>query len=178
MKVTLNIDGMHCASCAATITKNLEKKEGVKKVNVNFVSKKAEIRYDEKLIKEKKIVETIIDSGFSVIQKNNDHSEKDKLYEKSLFRKTFLSIILTLPIFIRMFWAWEINTSFLGISFSEWTQIVLAFFIVFVLGYDFHRNAIKQAKKIPIKYSPILFIFCVSKPLPAHPKAPDNKAYD
>lgn len=46
-KETLSIKGMHCASCASNIEKNLAKLQGVQSVNVNFASQKAQIVYDE-----------------------------------------------------------------------------------------------------------------------------------
>ena len=52
-KTQLNIGGMHCASCANTITKALQKVSGVKEVNVNFATEKAIIEHDEKVTHER-----------------------------------------------------------------------------------------------------------------------------
>src|SRR5512136_2655374 len=45
-KATLQIIGMHCASCAATIEESLNKVEGVSKAAVNFGTEKAYVEYD------------------------------------------------------------------------------------------------------------------------------------
>src|SRR3989338_7102770 len=46
-KTTLNITGMHCASCAQNIEKALSKIKGVKKASVNYATEKAYVDYDE-----------------------------------------------------------------------------------------------------------------------------------
>lgn len=45
-KAALQITGMHCASCAATIEESLNKVEGVSKAAVNFATEKAYVEYD------------------------------------------------------------------------------------------------------------------------------------
>lgn len=51
-KETFDVTGMHCASCAAVITKKLLKLEGVSSCAVNFGAEKAHISYDpEKVTK-------------------------------------------------------------------------------------------------------------------------------
>ncbi|MBL7116939.1 MAG: YHS domain-containing protein, partial [Nanoarchaeota archaeon] len=40
-KCTINIDGMHCASCVSTIENALKKNKGVKNASVNLASQKA-----------------------------------------------------------------------------------------------------------------------------------------
>ena len=42
-KVKLNISGMHCASCEVTIERKFKTINGVEKVNVNYVTSKAEL---------------------------------------------------------------------------------------------------------------------------------------
>ena len=50
-KASIKILGMHCASCALTIEKNIKKEKGIKKVSVNYANTKAYIEYDENIIK-------------------------------------------------------------------------------------------------------------------------------
>ena len=64
-KTTIPISGMHCASCAHTIEKNLKKIKGVKNVNVNFASEKAYIEHD-KNVKKEEIEKTIKNIGYGV----------------------------------------------------------------------------------------------------------------
>ncbi|MFX1232926.1 MAG: heavy metal translocating P-type ATPase [Promethearchaeota archaeon] len=67
-KVTfLNIQGMHCASCAQTIEKALSKHEGIRDANVNLASEKAYFTYDPKIIKKSEIIEIVNNTGYGAI---------------------------------------------------------------------------------------------------------------
>jgi Cu+-exporting ATPase len=44
---TFNVQGMHCASCAATIEKTLKKSEGVSSAEVNYGTETVKLTYDE-----------------------------------------------------------------------------------------------------------------------------------
>ena len=46
MNSTLNVHGMHCASCASIITKKISKLSGVEHINVNPGTEKAELHFD------------------------------------------------------------------------------------------------------------------------------------
>tara|TARA_Y100000310_G_C20541346_1_gene743458 strand:- start:725 stop:937 length:213 start_codon:yes stop_codon:yes gene_type:complete len=63
-KITMKIDGMHCASCANNVTKSLSK-IGAKNVNVNVIFGKAFAEVDEK-ITEEQIKQAVKDVGFEL----------------------------------------------------------------------------------------------------------------
>lgn len=67
-KVTLNIEGMHCASCAVKIEHGLKKTPGVKIANVNLTTKKATIEYDESKTDVNKFEEVVKKTGYSVVK--------------------------------------------------------------------------------------------------------------
>jgi copper chaperone CopZ len=63
----VSIEGMHCESCAKSITENLTKtfqKEKIENVNVDFSSKKA--NFQAKTIEKEKIKKTIEALGYTV----------------------------------------------------------------------------------------------------------------
>ncbi len=67
-KQSLKISGMSCAACAARIEKGLNKLDGVNSANVNFAVERATVEYDEKLINEEKLDDTIRKLGYDVIK--------------------------------------------------------------------------------------------------------------
>jgi Cu+-exporting ATPase len=67
-KIVLPIEGMHCAGCAQTIEKALNKKEGVKAV-VNFAGEEAIIEYDPASVSMNQLIETVQDAGYDVKKK-------------------------------------------------------------------------------------------------------------
>ncbi|MFH1522604.1 MAG: cation transporter, partial [Patescibacteria group bacterium] len=147
----LKIKGMTCASCALNINRALEKKPGIKLAEVNFATKKAIIEYNEDEVKNKEIIKIIRANGYDVEDENRQDKEQGHEHgkkEKLLKYKVILSIILTLPVFLRMFWHWEVSGEFLGISFTNWLQHNLAFLVVFIFGWQFHKNAFLELRRL------------------------------
>ena len=58
-KVTLDISGMHCASCATLITNKLKKEPGISYANVNLTTEKATVEFDESKTSDQNIVNSI-----------------------------------------------------------------------------------------------------------------------
>ncbi|MCB2168017.1 MAG: heavy metal translocating P-type ATPase [Deltaproteobacteria bacterium] len=64
VNVTLPIQGMTCANCAATIERNVGRLEGVTRAAVNFASERADITYDPARIKLPEVVAAVRKAGF------------------------------------------------------------------------------------------------------------------
>lgn len=62
--VKLDIEGMTCGSCAASINTALKKIEGVGTVDIKFEQKGGTVEYNPAKVNEKTIVETVNKSGF------------------------------------------------------------------------------------------------------------------
>ncbi|MFH1947080.1 MAG: heavy metal-associated domain-containing protein, partial [Candidatus Magasanikbacteria bacterium] len=76
MKNEYNIKGMHCASCALTIEKKLNKSSIVKNANVNYATEKATVEFEVE-VDDMAVKKVIKDSGYEVIEdmKKMEHSE-------------------------------------------------------------------------------------------------------
>jgi len=126
-KIILKISGMHCASCAATIEKSLNKIEGIK-ASVNFSLTKASIEYDPEKIGIDKIKSIIKETGYEV---SKEDDEKDEV-KKDWLRFCF-GLFLTLPV-------WIISTFFYD---PKWNFLlfVLATPVQIILGWQFYKGA-------------------------------------
>ncbi len=75
-KATINVEGMHCASCQMNISKSLSKVPGIKNMNVQLMNKKAFVDYegelDEKAVK--KAVESVGNYKIRSIEYENSDS--------------------------------------------------------------------------------------------------------
>ncbi|MFH0714889.1 MAG: heavy metal-associated domain-containing protein, partial [Candidatus Diapherotrites archaeon] len=62
-KKSLDIVGMHCASCATLIQRRLSKVPGVSQANVNYANQKATIECGE-TVSSQKLVQTVEKAGY------------------------------------------------------------------------------------------------------------------
>ena len=152
-KETIKITGMHCASCAVNISRDLQNQEGVKMADVNYATEKAVIEYDESKVGHEKLKKTIVKAGYGVQEEGHhhtgggghEHNHGGNIKKERL--RVILSVILSLPVVIRMFFMWEVPGEFLGVSFTNWVQHDLTFIVVFFLGWRFHKSAFEQLKR-------------------------------
>ena len=72
MQKVLDIKGMSCAMCSSSVQDMLDKTKGVLKANVNLLSEKADIDYDDKVIDIEQIKQKIEDLGFQATELNDD----------------------------------------------------------------------------------------------------------
>ena len=110
-KETLKIEGMHCASCALNIEKGVKKLDGVEKSTVNYATGSAYLEYDNTKVSRKDISSSIDKLGYQVLDEKKGEHDHDHMDhegdEKALRMKMIISVILTIPIFIRMFYKWS-----------------------------------------------------------------------
>src|SRR3989339_704361 len=101
-KVTLKIQGMDCASCAAVIEHDLKKQKGISSASVNYATEKAYLEYDSATIKIDDIKKNIKDLGYKVLDENkemdmaggHDHVKVEKKTEiKKLKTRFILSLV-------------------------------------------------------------------------------------
>lgn len=65
-KYTLNISGMHCASCASNVERSLKKVSGVKEVSVSLLFKKASIEAEDS-VKKEEMEEAVKKTGYKLV---------------------------------------------------------------------------------------------------------------
>ena len=71
-KITLGIEGMHCASCSARAEKALSQLKGVSEANVNLALEEAYIVYDDKQLTLADFKQAIEKLGFKVKETEAD----------------------------------------------------------------------------------------------------------
>ncbi len=127
--ITLSIEGMTCAACAARIEKVLEKEDSIKNVVVNFPLKKAVIELN-KSIDINKIIEKIKSIGYSAVIFEENIVPKA---QKTKFIIPVISLLLT--VLLKSFFIEN------GLIIQA---IGVAILVIFVFGYKFHISAAKN----------------------------------
>lgn len=147
---SFKIKGMHCASCASTIEKELKKTDGVLSAEVNYGNESAKISFDSGKIHPEQLSKTVETLGYSlVIPMAEDHamhmnmqqSKDDKLQELHDLK---IKVISSIPpaIFSIFIMTWDILAEFKLTSPMPyvWGELfhhllpVLASYIIFVVG--------------------------------------------
>ena len=108
---TFNIEGMHCASCAAAVERSIEGLKSVQKSEVNIVTKTLNISYDDKLISQDDIINSIAKAGFSaklIVADKEDEIIEEAIPSNAMFYiRLILAFILSnmLPMLIEGYYA-------------------------------------------------------------------------
>ena len=134
-KVSLQIGGMTCQSCASRIEKVLNKKDFVQQAGVNFASEEAQITFDEKQTSVEQLIQIIQKTGFAAQLKQEQTSLPQ---ERKLSWRLILLWLINVPFFIGM----------LGMMLGrhDWMlppmwQMVLATIVQFALAIPFYKSA-------------------------------------
>ncbi len=138
--INLNISGMSCVNCSKGIENSLKEKEGILSVKVNFASSEGEFKIDTEKISEKQIIHKIEDLGYKAT-KDLDLLEKTQEKEFKKLKETFfISIFLTIYIFVLSF------TDFFDSNTKKYIVFAIASFIQFYSGSRFYKAAFKSIK--------------------------------
>ena len=103
-KVTLNLQGMSCASCAANIEKILNKTDGVISVSVNFPLEKAFVEFDSSRISVREIIAAVqgIGYGASVRAETVEYEDREQMSRDAEIRRQrnnlIIALVLGIPI--------------------------------------------------------------------------------
>jgi copper chaperone CopZ len=63
-KIELKIKGMHCPSCSILVKEALTDIKGVNDASVDLKTAKAQVSFDEKLVKEKQLIDAVRKEGY------------------------------------------------------------------------------------------------------------------
>lgn len=134
-KVSIQIGGMTCQSCASRIEKVLNKKDFVQQAGVNFASEEAQVTFDEKQTSVEQLIQIIQKTGFAAQLKQEQASLPQ---ERKLSWRLILLWLINVPFLIGM----------LGMMLGrhEWMlppmwQMVLATIVQFGLAIPFYKSA-------------------------------------
>lgn len=114
---TLQVKGMHCASCASIITKKISALDGVENIDVNYATEQAHVNFDTEKVSVSHMNHEIEKLGYSLVDHSHmspeDHrahlglsqSKDEKLMELlDMQGKTLFVLPVSLLIFLLMMW--------------------------------------------------------------------------
>lgn len=104
MKQKFDVTGMSCSACSSRIEKDVAKLEGIQECNVNLLTNSMQVVYDEHLLNDEKIIETVIHSGYgaSVQGKSQVNQKVEKKVDDEIKQMKFRlisSFAFLIPLF-------------------------------------------------------------------------------
>ncbi len=163
-KIILKISGMHCASCAVNIENSLKKEKGIKFVNVNFASEKANLEFESSKINISKIQKIIEKMGYKAEEESfekqikGNHKDITSQETDQLKKRFIVSFVFGLPlIYIAM-------GGMLGLPipqfFKEWDiliQFILATIVILVC-FNLWVSGFKNLIRLKPNMDSLIFI--------------------
>ena len=150
--ISLKITGMTCATCAQTIEKALNKKEGIYRANVNLALETANVEYNTAQISLEGIKKVIRNVGYDVIEPEEgveDAEQREREREiRSLKIKLAFSAAVTIPVVIYSNWRFlPFTLPTLPIdNFIPLLLFVLSTPVHFIVGHNFFVGAYKALR--------------------------------
>ncbi len=138
---------MSCAACVSRVEKALAALEGVEKANVNLTLNKAVVVYNQGVLRKSDIIETVRNTGYEAEEYKelevNDIEENRNREIKELRFSLILSAVLSLPLFLAMFFHMaNIKT----ILTNGYFQLAAATIVQFLIGMRFYKGAYHSLK--------------------------------
>lgn len=144
------ITGMHCAACANAVQKVVSRLNGVENCEVNLITEKMSVNYNEQKVGYKDFVRVIEKAGFGIRQDDLQIQPQKASKPYSLFAAVFFSIILLYVSMGQMFFKnlpiptfANINSNPLGFAL---TQIILCIPVI-IIGRNFFTNGFSSLFK-------------------------------
>lgn len=144
IKENFPVTGLSCASCAISAETILQSQKGVINAAVNFANNTASVEYIPSEIQPEDLKSAVQTVGYDLIIEDPEAAKTtveniEKQKSKDLERKTWLSILSSIPIV-------GMGMFFMHTPYSNYIQWALATPVVLVFGQQFFVNAYKQAK--------------------------------
>ena len=134
-EITLELEGMTCAGCAARIERGLNDIEGVQ-ASVNLATEKAAVRYDESSLDVDALLAAVETAGYRA----SPAGEREDEPRDTVSTRLAIAAALTVPL------ALVAMVPPLQFDGWEWLAFALATPVVFVAGWPFHRAAVRNLR--------------------------------
>lgn len=146
--INLDIDGMTCAACAARVERVLSKNEHVLDASVSFPLKSAIVDItDDESFDFDKIIKSVNKIGYKAKESDEDHIDKNIKF------KIFVPIAsLLMTVSLRYFFE-------AGLDLISY---LIGFFVVLVLGRNFHISAFKKIKNLDFNMDTLISLGSLS----------------
>ncbi len=141
IKISLEVGGMTCASCALSVESMLKSQKGVNNATVNYANRSVILDYEPDSTNLETLKKTIKAIGYELFIEELSLAEKEEKEHKRFYelkKKLIIAIVFTLPVFIiSMFFHHLFNG-------QNYLLLLLTIPVIFISGAEFYITAWKQ----------------------------------
>ncbi len=135
-----SVSGMTCSACSSGIERSVKKLDGVISVSVSLLLKEMSVEFDENIIPQEKIIQTVERLGYSISEYGAKIEERFNEVKK--LRKRFLiSLIFLLPLMY-----FSMGVMFGAPAFSTKINFIIQFVFataIIVINFKFYTNGVR-----------------------------------
>lgn len=144
--INLPITGMHCENCAALITRNLKKMEGILAADVSIATEQAAVTFDADSVSEDAIVDKICSLGFDVVDADAESTARAEEFRRQRLQFT-VGVIFTLPLFLlSMGRDFGVIGGWAHAAWVNGLMFALAAPVQFYVGWDYYVGGFKALR--------------------------------
>ena len=145
-KITIGIEGMHCASCSARAEKALSQLKGVSEANVNLALEEAYIVYDDKQLTLADFKQAIEKLGFKVKETEAD-KESEQIRQMQVAKKKMgLSWLITALVLLLMIPDMVLGRAIISEQMDAWLMVILSLLAMIFPARQVYLSAYKAVK--------------------------------
>ena len=151
------ITGMSCSSCALTVEKTLKGIPQIETAAVSFPDKKAVVQFggtepDIRILKQK-----VKEAGYELVDMEEKQQRED-LHLKREKTRLITAWAITLPLTVKMLLEMFAGLFLVSKSFAFYTDLVLSFPVIFVIGFPVIRSTFFAIKKLSFNMDSLIGI--------------------
>lgn len=147
-KITLAIQGMHCAGCVATIEKGVKRLPKIEDIRVNLATASAFIAYDNKKTEKQAIIGTIEGLGYKASDAGKDLLASLKQEAQIVERRFAIALVFALPVIILAMLPMVSELHLIPAPWNGLVQLLCTAVVLFVAGSGILADAWKQTKHL------------------------------
>lgn len=154
---TLPVRGMHCASCAATVTRTLSALPGVADASVNIATERVRVAYDPQRVALQDMASAVAGVGFELLATAEPSdtaagsrpttAARDRAKLREAQGRLFFAWLFTLPIMLIMAGSWAFGSPWPSPFVHRLLMVVLAFPVLFAVGSETMQFALRAARR-------------------------------
>jgi len=155
-ELNLSISGMHCASCAANIERDLSTLDGVSICRVNLATRSAVVAYDRARVDAQAVIKRIQKLGYGAAPGSPDVLSANIEEETAARSRLVVAVVLTLPLLAVAMWHMVFGQALFPPVVGGVIQAILAALILLLPGRPIVADAVNQARHLRLNMNSLV----------------------